>query len=1314
MSDYDLDAALDRVQALAPSYATEDFGSAATPGAVDWFSQFLRSGVAGAGQLVGMEPDSEVLRWRRDNPVGGIGSQFLGIAVPYVGWAGTASRIPRLARAMDSVTDASRPIVSGAAREMVRFAPFEAGRLGVSQVVGDESFGDMAGSAAFNWALGGVFGGFAGALGAVGRSSRNLTDLVPGADPRAPVQLQLRQINQALATGQVAEQFVNDARRRITQLRRAVRIEEIGGRNPQYVRELEIGGASRDVNRLFRTQPASRTAEGQAQTVRRRLLTSSRDFRDGREWREAAARAGLPENFEELGQYFRHLSFTSDRAANNIYQSIQGRGALQPLGSGWYWGKEADDGLYVMARRVGQGKPSATDEWVVFKTDLPGAFVPDQARWANSVTARNAWLTERETAGETGLELLDTVADLQRSLPLTNYIGLVDREGNVARLAKRIGEIGGLNKAQGRFGFLGQRMEDFFREYFAPTVFQFNKSPRANWLWGIARSTFDRATANAQAILHGDAGLQPGSLWRNIWSGPGQAGRYKGEQALLAMRRELSDEDLVHVHKAWNGQWGERQISEALARDEFSDAAAAFLSRLRAVDDEIIGQIQGTQQALGKKLFTPLENHYMISRTWTGDWRVPIMNEGNEIVYMASGHTRSQAQNLADDIMSGASREDKNWRALTPTLSDRTQDLEVASQVRFRSGDFALASSLREQSLRPARTPRFFEERQGVGGFVGAKAPWTGQELDNILTSHVQQQQKYLADLVVRESLGSDLARLAAENPSIFRQLSARLDDLSGKPGAFAQMQNNLFDKILAPALGKNSATKIVRTANNLLYHLQLGGLNVAFPIINALTFMQTTLPQVSYVMSATPQRLARYYSHFPVAGSDGLPRGGVGALDMFKLMRQSFREMGKPNEVLRSHFGRGAAEGVWDPRFVEEFVGENAQRITKLRDVLQGRGGFVGWLESVSSFLPAQSEKFARGHSFVVGHILGRDFLGMADDQLYRFAKEFTNNTMFLYGTADRARLITGPLGSLFGMFKNWQMHYIGGMLEYTGEGVMRGNWAPLLWMTGGTASLGGMTALPLFGVANAFSEFATDQSLMQNTYEMFGNAERDAAGISDAVFLGLPSLLGVSLSGQAAAPFANPVRDASMLFSFVHVDRMRALGRAVGSSVDQWSATGEHPIHDDLVRDQFIRALAPKTVYRAAAAWEDNMIRSLSTGYPVLTDMSQVERMMYVTGLNPRYIELAYRTNDELWRDQRSMRNAVQRYGHAWAAAQESGDGSAMWDIMRRAMADGVDVSSVLRSANTRLAQGREDMIERQFSPEAILEYRRLGLAG
>ena len=325
---------------------------------------------------------------------------------------------------------------------------------------------------------------------------------------------------------------------------------------------------------------------------------------------------------------------------------------------------------------------------------------------------------------------------------------------------------------------------------------------------------------------------------------------------------------------------------------------------------------------------------------------------------------------------------------------------------------------------------------------------------------------------------------------------------------------------------------------------------------------------------------------------------------------------------------------------------------------------------------------------------------LGIVDEEkLYRFAKEFTERTMFNYTTTDRPRIFTTPAGSAMGLFKTWMMNYMAAMAEYSGQ-AMKGNWAPIAWQTAGTAAVGGVAATPLYWIADGFSRAFTDASLLQQTYENLSE------GPADALMFGMPAALtGISLYSQSTTPLSNPQRDASMLWSAVLFNRAAALGRTAGLAFDNWSATGQHPGSSAAVRDSMFQALAPSTVSRALSAFSgEDVIRSLASGYPLVSSMTIGDRLLYAMKLNPVELDRAMAVADELYRDRAKERRMVIRLGRAFAEAQDNGDSSGINEIMMQAMQWGIDPSKVLQSAMRREQLQAEPLVERTFRPEKV----------
>lgn len=1289
--------------------------AASTPGAAlpveGYFSSFARSAVESIPELIGISPSERTLNWRAQNPISGFASEMAGSSIPYAGWFGV-TKLPAITKRLELLNDAAKPIRSGILRESARWLPFEGARVAGAATFGDPgSVLGTAGSAALDLGLFAGLGAAGGAIKAFGFDevkegfTSQIQKVIPEFDAAGSRQERLRALAANREKLALDPGLAATADEYIQTLQRAVRAESLTsaakGQGAKYVRPLEEGD-SRPIGRLFDVRPDIEIKSPQGVPSRRglvskRFIAANGEFDDINAWKGEAARLGLPENFEDAGQFFRKISFNKDESAAEIEKTIQKN--LKPITDNWYMAKEANEGLYVLARKFPAGpKASKADEWLMFKTDQPGRFIQTADTFSDLVK-RRSWdpaeaLLEEAQQRKLGLHLHDFADQVQKALPFQGFRGIPATKFQ-ATLEKSIENMG-LRPATDVAVNTYKKLREAGKRYFAPAVHQFANSPAARYAFGVSRMIFDEADGIARKVAFGEQQTgRGGSLFREVVASPKVQGGLKG------MIDEFDEQDLYDVWRAWQGGL----TPDKFAAENLTQKAQAFLKTLDEFDDWQIKQVQGSERMVGSKESIPRKAHYMISRTWEGDWRVPLLDEtGRRTVVMASGRTKGQVQKRADEIIEEAATRGIKLQKRTDNpafLSDRESDVALARSIQIPGRSSALAREAENFVTAKARRPKFFEERQGIGGYVGEKAPWDKKELFDMLWNHIQRTQRYVAENAVNFKMKPYFASLSETEPKVLEQLKQRIDDMAVKQGPVAKTINRMTDKVLAPMLGSNSATKVASATNGLLFHWNLGMGNIVHPINNALSFIQTTLPHVAFILSASPERAARYYTHFPIANERGVV-GNVGVWDMWKMLQQSFREMGKPSDELRSMYERAAREGVVDPRMVEEYLGENSQQVQNFRQIWSKPEGATNFIKAASSFLPAITEKFSRGHSFVVGQIVGRDALGLKGDALYYFAKEFTGNTMYGYATADRPRFITGPLGSTFGLFKNWSMHYLGSLMLYTNEAAVRGNWGPLLWSMAGTGSLAGIGGMPLYALADGVSRIASDKSLFQNIYEWGGMAgieqKPDSPSVMDYLFYGLPAFLNTSLQSSASAPGADIVRDASMMFNVVALDRAKVAGQAIGNAFDHWRATGESPITSGAVRDGLVRAFGPRSLYRAMAVGQEGQLRSLMTGYPV-AELKWNERLAYGMGLNPLVVEKTYRISDELWHKQNAMRDAVASYGKAWAEGVESGNTKILDEVTRLVLASGVDMSSVIRSANARLAKGREPLLERQF---------------
>lgn len=1266
-----------RVGSRLPGAKKQDLGG----DAYDWLGQFTVSGVSSMGELVGIKPSTTTLEWRAQNPMASLTADLLGTAVPYAGWFAASKKIKAFDKVIEGLGDANKmPFLTGALREAARFAPFEAGRVIASQFVGEEDLGKMAGEAAVNLAVGAGLGGVLQSVASAGTRNFPLAQLAPGIDVAAPAQIQSRYLQDLIDKGSVFPENLPQIQYRLKELRNLGRQEYLQP-GVRYVNALEGETSTRladSLNRMFRNDG------GTSGFRRRRFAAGGGDFASTEMWQGVATEAGLPSNFEDFGQYFRHVSFSGGKAAQTAgaFDKIITKG-MESLGNGWFLKREADDGLFVMARKAkGQpGKAVPEDQWVVFKTDSPGTFTPQPQKWANIVLAKNAWNPVSKISKDGGA-VYNSLTSFMEKFPLTNYrVLLQDKAGIGAAVDKLLPK-----KFGRRSNELIERFKDAAKEYLAPARMQFTKSPRANWVHTAAKAVYDAAETEGQKLLYGALQLDPKkSLFWSALRGQSQVNEATSV-SVKTLLDSLADKEVEELWKVWKAGAHGDSLQALYASGEISQKTLGAAQRLDAIDSQVWTDLNKTQSATGNNPTKKRGGHYGLSHQWLGDTRIALRGDNGNVVAIASGFNRRGAQERAKQIQEALAQEGKIARI--------SEEFEI-SQVNGIPKD-----------LRPIlRTPGFVLEQQGIRGFRWDDTPFTRQELLEGLEGGIRGRLRYQANMSVQDLFMRDMEKLAVEDPLAYRLLTARLNDLAGVQSPFSQLQNQVVDKVLAPIMGNNSASKIVKVANSTMWHLQLGAGKLSYPIVNALTFLQTVVPEVAYVTSAAPEHLAGKYTYFAAGGTRG-PVGAFGSLNPLVLMKDSLKAMRKPDQKLLQAFERATNERVIDPRLVEEYIGESATKLRDLRSAISSPGNFAGWLKALSEFLPAQSERLGRAHAFTVGHMIAKDYLKIVDDEAaYRLARQFTENTMFLYTSADRPRVFTTPAGSAFGLFKNWMANYTGTMLEYMGEGVMRNNWSPLLWQTGGTLGVGGLAATPLYMAADGFSKAFAGKDMLDLTYDAF-DGEQD--WIADGITFGLPAALtGVSLYSQSASPISNPIRDANMLFSTAHLDRLQYFSKAMGAGWDHWQATGEHPGRDQRFLEQLTRAVAPVTLYRVLGAAQDGAINSLGSGYPIVTEAGMMDRLFYMAGFNTTTMDRGYAVAERLFAKKEMMRAEVGRLGEAFAGYQMGRDSEGMKQVLIETYAAGLDPSSVLRSAQSRIAKMTTPMLERNFKPADLERY-------
>jgi hypothetical protein len=293
---------------------------------------------------------------------------------------------------------------------------------------------------------------------------------------------------------------------------------------------------------------------------------------------------------------------------------------------------------------------------------------------------------------------------------------------------------------------------------------------------------------------------------------------------------------------------------------------------------------------------------------------------------------------------------------------------------------------------------------------------------------------------------------------------------------------------------------------------------------------------------------------------------------------------------------------------------------------------------------------------------------------------------------------MLTGALGSGWGLFKNWTTNYIGNMARYTAE-ASRGNFNPLLWSMAGSGAVGGLTAMPLMGMADGFARMASDKGLNDLLYDQIGNDPTDHTKpwAADMLAHGFPSLLGMTLRSRASAPSAHLSTDITMYANLAIVDRMQALAGSVGTFTEE-ALNGRAPLGDPRFLRQVMEAFAPRTLQRVMTSFGERGVTSMSTGNSLVPALNTIQASLASVGLTPIKVANTFEVQQEAFMSSDKQRAKIQSLGRRLADAQMNGDHFEVGRIIREAIDSGVKLDSVSRSAQSRMSKDQEPFLSRQ----------------
>lgn len=1299
---------------------------------MSWLEGAVKSAGWGLGPgLIGVRPTGELAEWQQENPWSAGISEAVGSAPAYIGWGAVASRIKPIAQAIQSIRTpqalAQTPFRTGMATEVVRFAPMEAGLIAGNFFAGDTvadltggynaGLGNQVATSALGLGFGVAVAGAIPKLGSIYTEQIATRGILPGANLTDPAQAQMRDVLRNLYSGNVQPDMVGQAEAGLNRLKsHIIRAEPRAG---GYVNSSDEG-LNKYMNELF-------APPGLGSGIISSKLDSGRiaGLQD-------TIKNVMPNNWEAYAEFPRILQAktfsmeqTTNKALEEMTAKVQG---LRNGSDGVRWDFIPGEDRFVMARKLDN------NSWMIWKTDKPEVFLPREEYLASGMNKLNASIYGREPPNVrsqqgyvSGSSVLDFGLALDRELPTIDTRGLTTEAGEslsnrlvregTAKLENSSVSWGGVRYETGAavkgLGQLKRQAGAFIKDYLSPSAFQFTQNPVALRIFRITDKMLDHGNYLAQKAIMGNPvrGKTKAANYRDSIIGS----RFQGNGSVADKIQKLADTDIAGYNSLIKTIQSEGGIQWGL-RNGLTKQGVEILQELEKIDRDLASSVVAAQRAAGmdeSELFQMRENHFMLSRTWQGNYRTPVYS-GNKLVYVAGGHTMAESARIAREVA-----EESGWRIGDTTSTTAHRDMEFLQRLADRDIDYLRAS---QRAAEKAKAPKASDpwEMQGRKGVQGYQTEYLPNDFIKALVNHTSRFRQYEAELGFESMFREDMKKLAESavesDRRMAERLQSRLASAFGVRGEIDLAINKALDKTpLGTLLGGDSASQIVSGLSKYTFAIALGFTNMTYAIATLGTFIQTAFPAMSFINTLArqaPDRLAKYVSYQPVMSQRGATVMGV--IDPMRVANQAWREIGTPDEVLWNNLNRAAAEGKTDPRFIEEYVGQTSTGFKRVKDALKSGNAVGEILHFLGTTLPSSAERFSRTHTFAMGHIFYRDIMNVTDKELlYKLASEFTDLAQFQYGRSHKPQMFQGPAGQMLGLFKTFISNYIGWMGIYAGEAFKHNNFAPMAWQMGGTAALAGVGGLPLFQAANGiYKSFSGDDAgIAEVLWENMGGDGAEGSHFwSSIIYNGLPAALGFTLQGTMQAPFADPVEDALRLVSSAQLDQALRMGRGLGAAFDIVSNPG-------IVQDpQSYRALAngflPRSMVKQIQAMGGQDLRSMNTGNVLMRNVTPLERMLLGMGLQPDEIGMSM----AIFRDR--LKTQDERKGYMQAKARQltdailNRDPVAIRGIVIESHINGVPMNTLANSVRTRVKSSRDDIFQQNLDLINQARMQQLGI--
>lgn len=1311
------------------------------------------SALSSVGELFGMPATPEAESFRNRNFWAGLGSQLVGGAVPYVGWF----RLTQTARAASLVdrgtagvlnffnkTEIANPIIGGAVREFVRFTPLELTRLGVGFSVFPENTGELLADVGISTVLTSAFGGAGGWLSSAGKTVREASSRVVDAPLGLAPTFELRMAREGspIIGTQDRDAFIfqrtRDVLNAIPEQAKPV-LGRGSARAPRAPYFYSLENTDEGVDNLLRNAFTANNSKAKPENILSRgldvrLVEAGNDARRLTVQQQEALLQALPfETMEDLASnmvYPRHVTVTNKTQAGRVTKMFDSP-AWMRFGPDLALAKE-ENGLWVIARRVGvaERKGAKTergvrnqllrtqegDAWFIGKTDKPNLFLPKE----HQVVEQNVNIWSKMTHAWRQ-EAFDNAFDrntdaLLRSVSLEDWQAIrTMRKGKGIETLKNGLEL--KVREEGLFAD-SQKLQDAAAalwDILAPTAFKEMRNPLYARFNSMLKGTMQFADETAYRYVFGRASARSGT---GVVSGAGvtrstttDGGNRTIENALAALDSESDRAVFMAISDSADDI--QAVLQEYKAQGLVSPQVEAAIEAVQANNREFLEQmIIPAFRSTGVDSQFQFKDGYLLPKFSSGDFFVDVVpqgavQKGAPVLYRATGKTGAQAQQAAQAILDEAKASGKNWTmtrvrnkvdeyVLNPE-SDVDSIAQFVQAEMFKNEDVSRVVTRALRALDAKRLAGLRDARPGTPGTLKQRSDLrqlrsevpTKQELMEAALGHYVRLGRFAGYLTWRNRFGNEMKNWGQAGHQVLER------DLQRKAAQWQGIEGDLT-RALNKVTG-GGASKLSNNLNSILFAWNLGIFNISHALLNVLSPVQTVLPWVSAVQNVSRAEVARLMHFVPETMPDGGVRGMVGTLSPVKVGVRAFQLMRNPDDELKQLLSRGIDDRVLTTQHQEVLIGQGAEAVHTLRETYAQRGTWEGIKETLF-YLNNRSEQFSRVIAFNAGYVVGKDVMGLTGDALYRWTKRAVEVTMYGYHVTDRARIFTGPLGSTIGLFKNWQMHFIGQMMDYVGYAKNEGRYGPLLWQQAAGLSIAGLGGTPLVLMANGLVQSYTDN---ETAYAWLNENLPNAA---DEIYYGFPALFGASLQSSATLPGTDVMRDVTSFGSVVAYQRGAQIALLAQQMVDYRKATGDNPMANENIRDQAISAFAPRALIRLFAAAEGDYIKSMRTGYPQVQDVGPRTRLMYGLGFNQVDVDRMQTEGRMLWNQRESESNMISAYGQQLSDAWGNGDFQRARRILDDASLHGVPISSVMHSARTRQRREQGDLLS-QYSQDDVL---------